>query len=83
MALEKIRQPVQIVVSLDDTCWVTPSYGAEKIRKGLTAASTVQIDRVSGSPSTHSDPCGADSAHGFLGIEDQVVSRITAFIKAH
>jgi dienelactone hydrolase len=83
MALERIRQPVQIVVNLDDNCRVTPSYGAEKIRKGLTAASAVQVERLSGSPGTHSDPCGANSAHGFLGIEQQVVDRIVAFIKSH
>ena len=35
-----------------------------------------------GKPST-SDPCEAQSAHGFLGIEADTVGKIASFIKAN
>lgn len=83
MDLEKIRQPVLIAVHLNDACHVTPSYGAVRIRDGLTAAAAVEIAEFDGGEHRNSDTCGPTSAHGFLGIEAEVVQRIAAFIRNH
>lgn len=83
MALEKIRQPVQLVVHLNDDCQVSPSYGGRRIRDGLTAAAVVEIAEFDGGEKRNSDPCGATSPHGFLGIETEVVQRIADFIRSH
>ena len=80
--LEKIRLPVLVVHHRDDECWVTPYEGAMLIKKGLIAAVVAELMAFSGGE-TEGNPCRAQSHHGFLGIEDQVVKAIADWIKAH
>jgi len=80
--LGDLRVPVMIVHNHDDTCRNSPFEGAESAMAGLTAAPVRQLLAVSGG-TLRSNPCEAMSPHGYLGIEDQVVSPIVAWIKAH
>ena len=82
LALDRIRVPALVVAHEDDECRVTPPGGAEWIAESLVNASTVEVKMFSGGDSPRSRACGALSAHGFLGIEQDVVAAIAAFIKS-
>jgi hypothetical protein len=82
LALDRIRVPALIVAHEDDGCRVTPPEGAERIAKGLVNAPKVEVKMFSGGDEPRSKPCNAKSAHGFLGIEQDVVAAIAAFIKS-
>jgi pimeloyl-ACP methyl ester carboxylesterase len=80
--LDQIREPVLIVHNRDDTCGASPFAGATQAYTMLGAASAKAFVPVSGG-SLRSDPCGAMSPHGYLGIEDQVISPIVTWIRSH
>lgn len=80
-ALEKIRVPVQIVYHEQDGCFVTPAYGNRSIARGLINSPKVSLRGFTGGWEPISGPCNAKSAHGFLGLEEQVVTTIADFIK--
>ena len=82
LALDKIRVPTFVVAHEDDECRVTPPDGAERIAKGLVNAPKVAVKMFSGGAPPGSNPCKAKTAHGFLGIERDVVAAIAAFIKS-
>jgi len=82
LALDKIRVPTFVVAHEDDECRVTPPDGAERIAKGLVNAPKVAVKMFSGGDPPGSNPCKAKTAHGFLGIERDVVAAIAAFIKS-
>ena len=79
--LEKIKVPVLIVAHEDDSCWVTPPEGAEDIKKMLSNASRVGVKYFTGGKESLTNPCRAKSAHGFYGIEEEVVRYIANFVK--
>ncbi len=80
--LDKIRVPVLIVHHQDDECWVTLFDEAKRIVEKATAATVAEFMAFSGGE-TRGKPCQAKSYHGFLGIEDEVVTAIAEWIKAH
>ena len=80
--LESVRVPVLIVAHRNDGCEHTPASGAERIKKALTQSPKVEIVYFEGGDPPRSSACDALSQHGFLGIEQQVVDAIAAFIKA-
>lgn len=41
------------------------------------------IEFVGGSPPISTDPCQAQTPHGYLGIENSVVNNIASWIKTH
>ncbi len=82
LPLDRIRVPALVVAHEDDECWVTPPGGAEWIAESLVNASRVEVKMFSGGDEPRSKPCNALSAHGFLGIEQDVVAAIAAFIKS-
>ena len=82
LALDRIRVPTLVVAHEDDECWATPPDGAERIANGLVNAPKVAVKMFSGGDEPRSKPCQARSAHGFLGIEQDVVAAIAAFIKS-
>lgn len=57
--------------------------GAESIMKALERASVRELMTFEGGSAPISEPCEASSAHGYLGLEPQVVSAIAAWIRAH
>ena len=83
MDLERITIPTLIVANTDDGCWVTPPEGAEEIAGMLSSSKKVEVKMFSGGDTPISKPCKAMSYHGFLGIEDEVVSFISGFIKSN
>ena len=60
----------------------TPS-GAKRLAARLTGSSDVGLEDFGGGLTPRSNPCNAKSEHGFYGIEDEVVSRIATFSRAH
>lgn len=80
MPLSEIRVPVLLATHRDDECHVSEPQGTEYIVKYLTSSPKVEVAYFSGGKDPVSKPCKARSAHGFYGIEQQVVSRISEFI---
>jgi len=83
MDLGKIVVPTLIVAHRDDGCEVTPAVDAEKLKSALTNASKVEVKYFTGGKPPVSKPCNAKSAHGYYGIEDEVVAAIADFIKSN
>jgi len=82
MDLDRIIVPTMIVHHRNDKCDVCPPSGAQKIKEALVNSKKVELMYFSGGKRPKSKPCYARSAHGFYGIEDQVVTGIADFIKA-
>jgi len=80
--LTPIAVPTLIVHNRDDQCRHSPVNGAAPALATLTNAPARDLLLVSGGES-RSDPCGALSHHGYLGIENQVVPPMIAWIKSH
>ncbi len=80
--LEQLRVPTLLVHNHDDGCRESPFDYAPLGLNRLTGAPAKELIAVSGGM-LRSGPCEALSPHGYYGIEDQVVPRIAAWIKAH
>jgi pimeloyl-ACP methyl ester carboxylesterase len=80
--LDLIAVPTLIVHNRDDACRKSPPAFAEPALAALTAAPAKQLVLVSGG-TAQGNPCGALSAHGYYGIENQVVPVVIAWIKDH
>lgn len=83
MQLSKIKAPTLVIHHKADECRITTPEGAQVINDSLTNASKVELKYFSGGDEPISKPCKAKSAHGYLGIEGEVVNYITDFIKAN
>ena len=81
--LEDIRVPTLVVHHKGDTCRGSPYSGAESIMKALKRAPVKELMGFEGGNPPISEPCEAKAAHGYLGLEAQVVSAIAAWIRAH
>ncbi|MBC2732924.1 MAG: alpha/beta hydrolase [Desulfobacteraceae bacterium] len=81
MELDKISAPSLIVSHKDDKCSVTPPEDSDKIKSALSNSKKVEVLYYSGGKPPKSEPCQALSAHGFYGIEEEVVNDICKFIK--
>jgi pimeloyl-ACP methyl ester carboxylesterase len=79
--LGRIKQPVLIVYHRDDGCSYTPASSAERAKGLLTGAKRVDIKIMSGGPAGTGDPCQAQSPHGFIGLDAEVVALVTAWLK--
>jgi hypothetical protein len=77
---DRLTVPVLIVHNRDDGCQDSPFVGAERTILQVTAPH--ELVAVSGG-TTRGDACGGRSPHGYLGIEDKVISPMVAFIKTH
>ncbi len=82
LALDKITIPTMIIAHSDDMCKHSPSKGADEIKQKLTRAPKILVTYFSGGDRPKSGPCKALSAHGFLGIEDELVKVIGHIIQA-
>lgn len=80
--LEEISVPTLVVRNSADGCKSSSPYGADRIIGRLEHAPVKQLLSFSGSTPDQSGPCEALSAHGFIGIEDQVLSAVANWIKA-
>ena len=83
MDLFKITVPTLIVAHKADECDLTLPADAEKLKSALAAAARVEVKYFAGPKMSSAKPCKAQSAHGYYGIEDEVVAAIADFIKSN
>lgn len=83
MPLTQVKVPTLILFHRDDGCDITPAADAPKLAKRLSNARKVETVLLTGGSPPISEPCEAQSAHGFLGIEAQAVNTIAKFIEAN
>jgi pimeloyl-ACP methyl ester carboxylesterase len=81
MALQRVGVPTLVLSHRKDGCVSSPAADGPKLTKRLSKAAKVDLVLVDGGDLPQSDPCQARSPHGFLGIESEVVGKITAFVK--
>lgn len=80
--LGKIAVPVLFVHNTNDGCSTSPPGAVAGLMGRFPKGDSVtRIDVTS--PVTGNDPCGPFSAHGYLGIEDDVTAKILAWMGAH
>jgi pimeloyl-ACP methyl ester carboxylesterase len=80
--LGEIAVPTLVVHNRDDGCAESPYTGAAPGLAQLTKAPAKELISVQGGRS-QSRPCDAMSTHGYLGIEDEVVTPMVQWIKGH
>lgn len=80
--LEKIKVPVLIVHHEKDACKVCTPYEAKNIADGLKNSPIKKTVLVSGGSGASGDPCEALHYHGYIGMEQEVVDLIAAWIKS-
>jgi pimeloyl-ACP methyl ester carboxylesterase len=78
----RVKIPTLIVHNRDDACVVCPFSEAPGLLSRYTASPRKELIAVAGGSTTMSEPCEALSRHGYIGIEQQVVSVIGDWIKA-
>jgi pimeloyl-ACP methyl ester carboxylesterase len=83
VALGDIRVPVLIVHHRHDACRSSPYAWASDMPRALKKAPVREVLTFDGGSPPISDPCEAKSAHGYLGLESEVVRAIAAWIRAH
>lgn len=80
-ALDRIAMPVLFVHHKQDSCYVCRPEDIPDLAKKFTASPSVKISIVDGGGGWRGDPCLSRHAHGFVGIERQVVDDIATWIK--
>jgi len=81
--LTKITAPVLIVHHARDECDVSPFSGVSKIREKLVNSKTVEVLSFDGGSAKQKNGCKPKTYHGFFKIEDEVVGKISDWIKSH
>jgi len=64
----------------EDGCFVTPFVDAEQLRGKFSKAQRTGLLAFSGGRPPESTECEAQAAHGFFGIEREVVDAIADWI---
>lgn len=77
--VKDIKVPVLALANRNDGCYVTPPGAVPALLKAMPAAPRKDAMTVTGG-SAGGDPCGAQSAHGYLGMEEHAVKAITDWI---
>ena len=72
----RITGPVLMVHHTDDGCHVTKYADAQAIFEAIPASTRKGFVSVSGGDPPRGRACGAQSAHGFLGVERKTVAAI-------
>lgn len=78
--LRSFTKPVLIVAHKGDTCDVTPPANASKLQMAFSRSQRVEVAMLEGGLRAASGLCAGLSPHGFYGVENQAISRITDFI---
>jgi hypothetical protein len=81
MNLDQITIPSLVVGHQDDTCPGTPPTGVAAIAGGLTSSRSITQKIFTGGSPAMSQPCGPKSAHGYFGIDDEVVAFMAGVIR--
>jgi predicted alpha/beta-hydrolase family hydrolase len=80
--LKDIRIPTLVVHHRDDACRFTPYADIPSLLRDLGQAPRRELLSFQGGDPPVSAPCEARSAHGFLGLDAEVVAAIAGWIKA-
>lgn len=80
VGLAAITVPTLMVHHKDDACGVTRYQDAAFTVKELRRAPRVELRAFAGGDPPRSEPCEALSAHGFLGLDAEVVAAVAAWI---
>jgi hypothetical protein len=80
---ELVRAPALIVANRDDHCNVAPPEAASQIARAMTMSRDVQVLIVTGGSNRSAKNCGSLTPHGYYGIEDQVIAKISRWMDAH
>lgn len=83
MNIGVIKVPVLVVHHENDQCRLCLPGDLPALMSGLTAAPKKELIMVKGGGPVKGPPCEAFHYHGYVGIEDEVVVRITDWIKAN
>jgi len=76
----RVTAPVLVVANAADACPVTPPADADRVAAAFTSAKAEGL-RLDGPPTT-GEPCASLSAHGYRGIEDELVAKVAAWLDA-
>jgi pimeloyl-ACP methyl ester carboxylesterase len=78
--LKDIRVPTLIVHHRDDACRSTPYADVPSLLRDLTSAPHREVLTFTGGGPPQSGPCEARAAHGYLGLDADVVAAIAKWI---
>ncbi len=77
----KIAVPTLFVHNKEDACRFCSFAGVGRLMEAFAKAPRRELIAVSGGLPPQGDPCEPMSRHGYLGIEDEVVTAIARWIK--
>jgi hypothetical protein len=80
--LGDIRVPALVVHHREDACQFTPYADIPTVLRELANAPRRELLTFDGGDPPQSRPCEARAAHGYLGLDAQVVKAIADWIKA-
>ena len=75
-----VAAPVLVVANGADRCPVTPPGDAARVAAAFTGASRVDVLRLAG-PDAGGRDCGSLSAHGYRGVEGEMVERVAGWLE--
>jgi len=78
--LEKVRVPTLIFHHEDDACWACRPYEVKNLAEALKNAPIKRTMFVSGGEGATGDSCEPMHHHGFVGMRDEAVDLIAAWI---
>jgi len=78
----EIAVPVMMLANAEDACFASPPSGAQRILMQLRNSPRTAVRILEGGATPRSGVCEAMSRHGYIGIEDQAVAAIAAFVLA-
>jgi len=80
---QRLAVPTLVIAHRDDQCRFTSPRQVEPFRRWLSAAEpNVKTIIMEGGQAGGGNPCEANSPHGFIGLDEQVVAAISQWIKA-
>jgi len=82
MKLEKLRMPVLVVHHKNDGCSHCSFDLIPSLMHKLTATTSTDMIAIEGGQ-TKGDPCNAFGYHGYNGVEEDVVSKISEWVLTH
>lgn len=81
LGLKDVSVPTLVVHHKQDACVVTRPADVPALVKGFERAPKVELIWFEGGAEPRSEPCEAQSYHGFQGLEAEVVGAIARWIK--
>lgn len=78
--LASIRVPTLVVHHAQDACWACPPSDARRLADALTHAPVKKLLLISGGSGVSGDPCEPMHHHGYVGMQQEVVDVIAAWI---